>query len=147
MVFLHSSSFVQVSFLGAINMLGLAKRVKAKILQASTSEVYGDPEISPQREDYLGYGIAYRSNRDDGFKDDANISICISIYLSMSIDTHIHSNVVTSTARVSDHATMKENESQKHFSLITIECMTSIFASRAYSTLTVQACIPMMDVS
>jgi len=39
---------------GAINMLGLAKRVKARILQASTSEVYGDPEVHPQREDYLG---------------------------------------------------------------------------------------------
>jgi len=39
---------------GAINMLGLAKRVKAKILQASTSEVYGDPEIHPQTEDYRG---------------------------------------------------------------------------------------------
>ncbi len=39
---------------GAINMLGLAKRVKAKILQASTSEVYGDPMVHPQREDYWG---------------------------------------------------------------------------------------------
>ena len=39
---------------GAINMLGLAKRTKAKILQASTSEVYGDPEIHPQTEDYRG---------------------------------------------------------------------------------------------
>lgn len=39
---------------GAINMLGLAKRLKAKILQASTSEVYGDPEIHPQTEDYKG---------------------------------------------------------------------------------------------
>ena len=39
---------------GAINMLGLAKRIKAKILQASTSEVYGDPEIHPQTEDYWG---------------------------------------------------------------------------------------------
>ena len=39
---------------GAINMLGLAKRVKAKILQASTSEVYGDPSVHPQREDYWG---------------------------------------------------------------------------------------------
>ena len=39
---------------GAINMLGLAKRVRAKILQASTSEVYGDPEVHPQREDYWG---------------------------------------------------------------------------------------------
>ncbi len=39
---------------GAINMLGLAKRTKAKILQASTSEVYGDPEVHPQKEDYRG---------------------------------------------------------------------------------------------
>jgi UDP-glucuronate decarboxylase len=39
---------------GAINMLGLAKRVKARILQASTSEVYGDPDVHPQREDYWG---------------------------------------------------------------------------------------------
>jgi len=40
---------------GAINMLGLAKRTKAKIFQASTSEVYGDPEVHPQREDYWGH--------------------------------------------------------------------------------------------
>jgi UDP-glucuronate decarboxylase len=40
---------------GSINMLGLAKRVKARIFQASTSEVYGDPEIHPQREDYWGH--------------------------------------------------------------------------------------------
>jgi UDP-glucuronate decarboxylase len=40
---------------GAINMLGLAKRVKAKIFQASTSEVYGDPEVHPQTEDYWGH--------------------------------------------------------------------------------------------
>src|SRR6201985_2991586 len=39
---------------GAINMLGLAKRTGARILQASTSEVYGDPEVHPQREDYWG---------------------------------------------------------------------------------------------
>ena len=39
---------------GAINMLGLAKRVKARIFQASTSEVYGDPDVHPQREDYWG---------------------------------------------------------------------------------------------
>ncbi|MDP6952612.1 MAG: SDR family oxidoreductase, partial [Alphaproteobacteria bacterium] len=44
----------KVSVHGAINMLGLAKRVKARILQASTSEVYGDPDVHPQREDYLG---------------------------------------------------------------------------------------------
>ena len=44
----------KVSVHGAINMLGLAKRVKARILQASTSEVYGDPDVHPQREDYWG---------------------------------------------------------------------------------------------
>lgn len=44
----------KVSVLGAINMLGLAKRVKARILQASTSEVYGDPAVHPQPEEYRG---------------------------------------------------------------------------------------------
>lgn len=53
---------------GAINMLGLAKRVKAKILQASTSEVYGDPHIHPQTEDYWGNvnPIGPRSCYDEG---------------------------------------------------------------------------------
>lgn len=53
---------------GAINMLGLAKRVKAKILQASTSEVYGDPEIHPQSETYWGKvnPIGIRSCYDEG---------------------------------------------------------------------------------
>lgn len=53
---------------GAINMLGLAKRVKAKIFQASTSEVYGDPEIHPQVESYWGNvnPIGYRSCYDEG---------------------------------------------------------------------------------
>jgi UDP-glucuronate decarboxylase len=53
---------------GAINMLGLAKRVKARILQASTSEVYGDPEIHPQPESYLGRvnPIGIRSCYDEG---------------------------------------------------------------------------------
>ena len=45
----------KTSVLGAINMLGLAKRTRAKILQASTSEVYGDPKVHPQREDYWGH--------------------------------------------------------------------------------------------
>jgi UDP-glucuronate decarboxylase len=44
----------KTSVMGAINMLGLAKRVKAKVLQASTSEVYGDPTVHPQTEDYRG---------------------------------------------------------------------------------------------
>jgi len=53
---------------GAINMLGLAKRIKAKIFQASTSEVYGDPEIHPQTEDYWGNvnPIGLRSCYDEG---------------------------------------------------------------------------------
>ena len=53
---------------GAINMLGLAKRVKAKILQASTSEVYGDPSVHPQTEEYWGHvnPIGTRSCYDEG---------------------------------------------------------------------------------
>jgi UDP-glucuronate decarboxylase len=53
---------------GAINMLGLAKRVKAKILQASTSEVYGDPQVHPQTESYWGHvnPIGIRSCYDEG---------------------------------------------------------------------------------
>jgi len=53
---------------GAINMLGLAKRLKVKIFQASTSEVYGDPQCHPQREDYWGHvnPIGLRSCYDEG---------------------------------------------------------------------------------
>jgi len=53
---------------GAINMLGLAKRLRAKILQASTSEVYGDPDVHPQREDYWGHvnPVGPRSCYDEG---------------------------------------------------------------------------------
>ena len=58
----------KVNVLGAINMLGLAKRVKAKILQASTSEIYGDPEEHPQKETYWGRvnPIGPRSCYDEG---------------------------------------------------------------------------------
>jgi len=58
----------KTSVLGAINMLGLAKRTKARILQASTSEVYGDPEVHPQKEDYWGHvnPIGIRSCYDEG---------------------------------------------------------------------------------
>ena len=58
----------KTSVVGAINMLGLAKRLKAKIFQASTSEVYGDPEISPQNETYWGNvnPIGVRSCYDEG---------------------------------------------------------------------------------
>lgn len=59
---------VKTSVMGAINMLGLAKRIKAKILQASTSEVYGDPEIHPQKEEYWGHvnPIGERACYDEG---------------------------------------------------------------------------------
>lgn len=59
---------MKTSFYGALNMLGLAKRVKAKILQASTSEVYGDPTINPQIESYWGNvnPIGIRSCYDEG---------------------------------------------------------------------------------
>lgn len=59
---------IKTSVLGAINMLGLAKRIKAKILQASTSEVYGDPLVHPQPEEYWGNvnPIGFRSCYDEG---------------------------------------------------------------------------------
>jgi UDP-glucuronate decarboxylase len=59
---------IKTSVMGAINTLGLAKRVKARILQASTSEVYGDPEIHPQQEGYWGRvnPIGIRSCYDEG---------------------------------------------------------------------------------
>lgn len=59
---------IKTNVMGAINTLGMAKRLKAKILQASTSEVYGDPEVHPQREDYWGRvnPIGPRSCYDEG---------------------------------------------------------------------------------
>ena len=59
---------IKTSVLGALNTLGLAKRVKAKILQASTSEVYGDPKVHPQEENYWGHvnPIGVRSCYDEG---------------------------------------------------------------------------------
>ncbi|MEE9420481.1 MAG: UDP-glucuronic acid decarboxylase family protein, partial [Desulfatiglandaceae bacterium] len=59
---------VKTSVMGAINMLGLAKRINAKILQASTSEIYGNPTVHPQKEDYWGNvnTIGPRSCYDEG---------------------------------------------------------------------------------
>ncbi|MEZ5082441.1 MAG: UDP-glucuronic acid decarboxylase family protein [Bacteroidales bacterium] len=59
---------IKTSVMGSINLLGLAKRLKARILQASTSEVYGDPKVHPQTEDYWGHvnPIGYRSCYDEG---------------------------------------------------------------------------------
>ena len=59
---------VKTSVMGTLNMLGLAKRVKARILQASTSEVYGDPQVHPQPENYVGNvnPVGLRSCYDEG---------------------------------------------------------------------------------
>ena len=59
---------LKTSVHGAINMLGLAKRTKSRILQSSTSEVYGDPEVSPQKEDYWGHvnPLGIRACYDEG---------------------------------------------------------------------------------
>ncbi|UCH11020.1 MAG: SDR family oxidoreductase [Fidelibacterota bacterium] len=59
---------IKTSVMGTINMLGLAKRVKARMLQASTSEVYGDPQVHPQPEDYWGHvnPVGVRSCYDEG---------------------------------------------------------------------------------
>lgn len=59
---------IKTNVMGAINVLGLAKRVKARVLQASTSEVYGDPDMHPQKENYWGHvnPIGIRSCYDEG---------------------------------------------------------------------------------
>ncbi|MEZ6001540.1 UDP-glucuronic acid decarboxylase family protein [Hyphomonas sp.] len=77
---------------GAINMLGLAKRTRAKILQASTSEVYGDPEIHPQREEYWGNvnPIGIRSCYDEGKR-------CAE---TLFFDYHRQHNVAIKVARI-----------------------------------------------
>ena len=74
---------------GAINMLGLAKRTGARFLQASTSEVYGDPEVSPQREDYWGHvnPIGIRSCYDEGKR--AAETLTMDYQRQFNIDTRI----------------------------------------------------------
>lgn len=59
---------VKTSFMGTLNMLGLAKRTKARFLITSTSEVYGDPEVHPQHEEYWGHvnPIGIRACYDEG---------------------------------------------------------------------------------
>lgn len=83
---------VKTSVMGAINMLGLAKRVKARIFQASTSEVYGDPEIHPQTEDYWGNvnPIGLRSCYDEGKR----------IAETLFMDYHRQNNVDTRIVRI-----------------------------------------------
>ena len=83
---------VKTNVMGAINMLGLAKRVRARILQASTSEVYGDPLIHPQTEDYWGNvnPIGIRSCYDEGKR----------IAETLMTDYHRQNNVDIRIARI-----------------------------------------------
>lgn len=83
---------VKTSVMGMINMLGLAKRVKARILQASTSEVYGDPLIHPQTEDYYGNVncIGLRSCYDEGKR----------VAETLMMDYHRQSGVDTRIVRI-----------------------------------------------
>jgi UDP-glucuronate decarboxylase len=83
---------VKTSVMGAINMLGLAKRVRARILQASTSEVYGDPLVHPQTEDYWGNvnPIGIRSCYDEGKR----------IAETLMMDYHRQNNVDIRIARI-----------------------------------------------
>lgn len=83
---------IKTSVLGIINMLGLAKRCKATILQASTSEIYGDPKIHPQTEDYWGNvnPIGIRSCYDEGKR-------CAE---TLMMDYHRQNNVDTKIVRI-----------------------------------------------
>lgn len=82
----------KTSVMGSINLLGLAKRINAQILQASTSEVYGDPEIHPQTEDYWGNvnPIGIRSCYDEGKR-------CAE---TLFMDYHIQNNVAIKIIRI-----------------------------------------------
>jgi UDP-glucuronate decarboxylase len=83
---------IKVSFLGTSNMLGLAKRVKARFLMASTSEVYGDPDVHPQPEEYHGNvnPIGIRSCYDEGKR----------ISETLSFDYHRQHNLEIRVARI-----------------------------------------------
>jgi UDP-glucuronate decarboxylase len=83
---------VKTSVMGMINMLGLAKRVRARILQASTSEVYGDPLVHPQPEEYWGNvnPIGFRSCYDEGKR----------IAETLMMDYHRQNGVDTRIARI-----------------------------------------------
>ena len=83
---------VKTSVMGAINMLGMAKRVKARILQASTSEIYGDPLVHPQTEDYFGNvnTLGLRSCYDEGKR----------VAETLFMDYHRQNGVDTRIARI-----------------------------------------------
>ena len=83
---------VKTNVMGTINMLGMAKRVRARILQASTSEVYGDPNVHPQKEDYWGHvnPIGLRACYDEGKR----------VAETLLMDYHRQSNVDIRIARI-----------------------------------------------
>ncbi|OLE51020.1 MAG: NAD-dependent dehydratase [Acidobacteria bacterium 13_1_20CM_3_53_8] len=83
---------VKTNVMGTLNMLGLSKRVKARILQASTSEVYGDPEVHPQTEDYCGHVnmIGIRACYDEGKR----------VAETLMMDYHRQNKVDTRIARI-----------------------------------------------
>jgi len=80
---------IKTNVIGALNMLGLAKRVKAKILQASTSEVYGDPEEHPQKESYWGRvnPVGIRSCYDEGKR--CAETLCMDFHRQNKVDVRI----------------------------------------------------------
>ncbi len=80
---------IKTSVMGTINMLGLAKRIRARMLQASTSEVYGDPQVHPQREDYWGNvnPIGPRSCYDEGKR--VGETLCMDYYRQNQVDIAI----------------------------------------------------------
>ena len=80
---------IKTSTVGMVNILGLAKRCRARVLQASTSEVYGDPQMHPQSEDYWGHvnPIGPRSCYDEGKR--IAESLCIQYHLAHGIEVRI----------------------------------------------------------
>lgn len=80
---------IKTSTVGMVNVLGLAKRCRARVLQASTSEVYGDPQVHPQREEYWGHvnPLGPRSCYDEGKR--VAESLCINYHLAHRVDVRI----------------------------------------------------------
>jgi UDP-glucuronate decarboxylase len=80
---------IKTSTVGMVNVLGIAKRCRARLLHASTSEVYGDPEVHPQTEDYWGHvnPIGPRSCYDEGKR--VAESLCMNYYLAHKLEVRI----------------------------------------------------------
>lgn len=80
---------IKTSTVGMVNMLGMAKRCGARLLQASTSEVYGDPQVHPQREDYWGYvnPLGPRSCYDEGKR--VAESLCMNYHIEHGVEVRI----------------------------------------------------------